>query len=176
MTTTISVPQTPPDGNNCAERQLLLYEAIRFQISNSFFSRRRIDEDELLHALFVKLIDKFLPPFESEELADLLQQEIRHTIRDFKLVKRHTLDIDEVDPDDGPFYDDRKKDFETEFEEMFQRFCESCEEPQRTIYQQFRTVTQTELARVAGITRSDARRFIKNMPKKFQEFLENFCD
>jgi len=175
MTTTkpIFVPQTSVNTENC-DRQLLLYEAIRFQISQSFFSRIRIDEGELLHVLFVKLIDKFLPPFESEELAELLQQEIRHTIRDFQLAKRAGIDIDEFDPDDGPSYDDRKKDFETEFEEVFERFCESCDEPMRTVYKQFRTVPQKELAKVAGVLRDDVRLFLKTLPKKFEEFLKNF--
>jgi len=153
---------------------LLLYEAIRLQISLSIFSRTQIDEEELLHVLFVKLIDMFLPPFGSEELTEMLRQEIRHTIRDFKLAKRHALDIESVDPDDGPFYDDRKKDFETEFEEVFERFCDSFEEPQRTIYQQFRIVSQKELAKIVGIHRNEVNKFIKAMPKEFQDFLKFF--
>jgi len=173
ITEPISVPQIPVDSENC-DRQLQLYEAIRLQISLSFFSRIQIDEEELLHVLFVKLVDKFLPPFGSEELTERLRQEIRHTIRDFKLAKWSGLDIDEVDPDDGPFYDDRKKDFETEFEEMFERFCESCEEPQRTIYQRFRTCSQKELAKAAGILRDDVRLFMKTLPKKFERFLKDF--
>jgi len=173
MTTPISATQNQLDTENC-DRQLALYEAIRLQISLSVFSRTQIDEEELLHTLFVKLADKFLPPFESQELTELLRQEIRHAIRSFKFAKRSMLDIDEVDPDDGPFYDDRKKDFETVFEEAFDRFCESCEQPQRTIYRLFRTMSQQELAKIAGVSRDDARLFMKNMPKKFERFLKNF--
>ena len=173
MTTSISVPQIPITAENC-DRQLVLYEAIRFQISQSFFSRTQIDEEELLHVLFVKLVDKFLPPFESMELTELLRQEIRHSIRDFKLAKRHSLDIENVDLDGGPFYDDRKKDFETEFEEVFERFCESCEEPQRSIYQQFRFVSQKELAKIVGIHRNEVNKFLKAMPEQFQDFLKFF--
>ena len=166
-------PQTQANAENC-DRQLALYEAIRFQISLSDFSRTQIDEDELLHVLFVKLAGMFLPPIESKELIELLRQEIRHAIRKFKLAKRFLLDIDELDPDDGPFYDDRKKDFETVFEEAFASFCESFEQPQQTVYQRFRTMSQKELAKVAGISRDDVRMFIKNMPKKFEKFLRNF--
>ena len=168
-------PQIQANAENC-DRQLALYEAIRFQISESFFSRIQIDEDELLHVLFDKLVDKFLPPFGSEKLTELLCKEIRHTIRDFKLAKRTGIDIDEFDLNDGPSYDDRKKDFETEFEEIFERFCKSCDEPQRTVYKQFRAVPQKELAKVAGILRDDVRLFLKTLPKKFKDFLKNYRD
>jgi hypothetical protein len=174
MTEPISVPQTSENAENC-DRKLLIYEAIRYQISQSYFSRIQIDEEELLHVLFFKLIDMVLPPFGSEELTELLRQKIRHTIRDFKLAKRSSLDVDEVDPDDGPFYDNRKKDFETEFEEAFDRFCDSCEEPQRTIYRRFRVCPQTEISRITKLSRDEIRISLKAMPKKFQEFLKNFC-
>jgi len=173
-TTTISAPQMASDPENCVDRQAKLYEAIRERISQSFFSRIRIDEEELLHVLFVKLVDKFLPPFGSEELIEFLNQAIADMIREFKLGVRSTVDIDDVDPDEGPSYDERINADEVEFEKMFDRFCDSRDEPERTIFRKFRTYARQDIAKLVKISRNDVAKLIKSMPKKFEKFVLNF--
>ena len=173
--TTIPDSQMPSFTEDC-EQQLALYEAIRLQISESFFSRTKIDEDELLHVLFVKLADKVLPPLGSEELVEELQKEIRSTIRDFKRSKRSMFDIDELTLDEEPAYDPEGNREEEEFETMFDRFCDSSEEPERTIYRLFRTYTKKEIANIAGISRNEVARFLKKLPKKFETFVEKFSE
>ena len=153
-----------------------LYEAIRERISQSFFSRIQTDEEELLHVIFVNLVDRFLPSFDTDEMTELLNDEIANTIRDFKRDRKPALDIDNVDPDEGPAYDMRANAEEEEFETMFDRFCDSCEEPERTIFRRFRTHTRQELAACTGISRNDVSRILKKMSQKFEKFVRNFIE
>ena len=172
--TTIPVPQINANAENCADRQAALYEAIRYRISQSFFSRTRIDEDELLHVLFVKIIDKFYPPLGTNDFTEFLNREIANTIREFKRSVRPTLDIDDVDPNDGPAYE--TNDDEDEFEEVFEHFCDTQSEPKRSVYQRFRTYKQEQLAEMCGLSRKTVSKMIKRIPSEFEIFLKNFRD
>jgi hypothetical protein len=174
--TTIFAPQIHADVDNCADRQTKLYETIRERISQSFFSRTRMDEEELLHVIFMNLVDSFLPPFGSEEMTKLLNDEIADTIRELKCGNKAALDIDDVDPDEGPAYDMKANADEEEFETMFDRFCDSREEPERTIYRRFRTYTRQEIAACTGISRNDVTRILKTMPRKFEKFVNDFSE
>jgi len=176
MTTTISVPQINKNSENCADRLASLYEAIRERISQSFFSRTRIDEEELLHVIFVNLVDKYLPPFDSDEMTKLLNDEIANTIREFKRGRKKMFDIDDVDPDEGPGYDMTANADEEEFETMFERFCDSREEPEQTIFRRFRTHTRLELAACTKISRNDVARILKTMLRKFEKFVKDFLE
>ncbi len=172
--TTIIEPQIQGQPEDCANRQMKLYEAVRERIAQSFFSRVRTDEEELLHVIFMNLVNKYLPPFDSEEMTKLLDDEIANSIREFKRTRKTTFDIDDVDPDEGPAYDMKANADEEEFEAMFERFCESREEPERTIFRRARTHGLREIARYVGISRNEVSRLVKSMPKKFENFIENF--
>ena len=172
--TTISVPQINANAENCADRQTALYEAIRYRISQSFFSRTRIDEEELLHDLFVKIVDKFYPPLGTNDFTDFLNREIANTIREFKRSVRPTLDIDDVDPNDGPAYETDTD--EGEFEEVFERFCNAQSEPKRSVYRRFRTCKHEKIAELSGLSRKTVSKMIKRIPSEFEIFLKNFRD
>ena len=86
------------------------------------------------------------------------------------------FDIDELTSDEEPGYDPESNREEEEFETMFDRFCDSCEEPERTIYRLFRTYTKIEIASIAGISRNEVACFLKKMPKKFETFVEKFSE
>ena len=173
ITKPISVPQTNANAENC-DRQLALYNAIGERISQSFFSRTKTDEGELLHVIFVKLAEKFLPPLDSEEMTKLLDGMIANTIREFKRGQKSALDIDDIEPDEEPTYDMEANIEEEEFETMFDRFCDSCEEPERMIFRRFRTHTRQILAECTGISRNEIARILKTMPRKFEDFVKNF--
>jgi DNA-directed RNA polymerase specialized sigma24 family protein len=173
-TTDIAASQINANSENCADRQAALYEAIRYRISQSFFSRTRIDEDELLHVLFLKVVDQFYPPLDSDEFTEFLNQEIADTIREFKRSVRPTRDIDDVDPDEGPAYEANAD--EEEFEKTFERFCDAQDEPKRSVYRRFRTHTLAQLAEIYGLPLKTVSKMVKRMPNEFQKFLENFRD
>jgi len=173
ITKPISVPQTNANAENC-DRQLALYNAIGERISQSFFSRTKTDEEELLHAIFVNLVEKFLPPFDSEEMTKLLGGMIANTIREFKRGKKAALDIDDIESDEEPTYDIESNIEEEEFEMVFDRFCDSREEPERMIFRRFRTHNRQVLAECTGISRNEVARILKTMPRKFEDFVRNF--
>ena len=153
-----------------------LYEAIRHRISQSFFSRTRIDEKELLHVLFLNIVDKFYPPTGSDEFTAFLNQEIANTIREFKRGKKTMRDIDDVDPDEGPAYDAKANTDEEEFEEAFERFCDAQDEPKRSVYRHFRTHKQYQLAEMFDLPLKTVSKIVKRMPNEFQKFLKKFQD
>lgn len=166
--------QNENEPENCAEHMLPLYEAIRLRISESTFSRIKTDEEELLHVIFMKLEGEVLPPPDSEEMEALLNDEIINTIRAFKRDKHAMSDFDELDPDDGPSHDRRTENAEEEFEEAFQRFCDSCEEPERTVYRRCRTLVLEDIVRSTGTSHREITRILRRLPKKFQCFVKNY--
>jgi len=161
---------------NCADRQMILYNAIRDRISQSFFSRAQMDEEELLHDVFVKLADKYLPPFGSEEMTKLINGTITNTVRVLKRAQKAALDIDDIEPDDEPVYDMAANFEEEEFEAMFDRFCDSRDEPERTIFRRFRTHNRQALAACSGVYRYEVARILKTLPRKFEDFVKKFLE
>lgn len=173
MTNPIIETQIVDPHENRGESMLLLYEAIRLRISETCFSRAKTDEDELLHVLFMKLQDELLPPFDGEAATSRLDAEIDNAIRTFRREGKMRYDIDELDPDDEPFYDAGAKIAEEEFEEAFQHFCDSCAEPERSIFRRCRTYTREEIERSTGIPHQELTRVLRRLPKKFQNFVKN---
>ena len=176
MTTTISVPQIASGHESCADRQLKLYNAIRERISQSCFSRSQTDEEELLHVIFINLVDKFYPSPDSKEMTKLLDDKITNTIREFKRNVKPALDIDGIEPDEEPGYSAEANAEEEEFEKVFDRFCSSREEPERTIFRRHRTHSRLALADCTGISRNEISRILKTMPRKFEKFVQNFSE
>lgn len=161
---------------NCEDARLLLYEAIRERISQAFFPRTRIDEEELLHVIFMKLLNQFLPALDSEEMSELLDREIRHAIRNFKLARRPAMDIEEVNPDEGPSYEEPAWSVEADFERTFERFCNTRQEPEQTVFRRCRTHTRKQIARITGLSHQEISRILKKIPDKFRYFLKNDRD
>lgn len=128
----------------------------------------------MLHVIFMKLIDRFLPGPDSDEMKELLDQEIRHTIRDFKLDKRPMLDIERVNPDDGPSYEEQSWTEEAEFERAFERFCNQCEEPKSSVYLRSRTHSKKQLSRIYGIHEKRIYKMLDKMADEFDDFLKKF--
>lgn len=173
MIDTIIETQNIAKAANRGEHMTLLYEAIKLRISETCFSRARTDEDELLHVLFMRLEDEPLPPFGSEEMTARLDDEIRNAIRIGRREKMTRCDLDELDPEDEPFYDPQTKIDEQEFEETFHNFCDSCEEPERSVFRRSRTHTRVEIARSTGVSHQELTRILRQLPKKFQYFVKN---
>lgn len=129
------------------------------------------------HVIFMELCDKVLPELGRDEMNELLDRQIKDAIRAFKRdgkPARPTIDIDDADPDEGPSYDERLNSEEIEFEKTFERFCNSFDEPKRSVYLRSRTHTKKQLARINGISEKMIYKMFKEMPHDFELFLKKF--
>lgn len=173
---TVNATQSQEHGENRDEINLALYEAIRRRILQTKFPRRRIDEEELLHAVFAHLFDQSLPALNGHTITRLLDRNIQHTIRDFKMAQRPSLDVEEFGPDFGPVYDEPEWSEEAEFERAFEKFCDTQPEPRRTIFLCSRTHSRNDIAKSVGLSRQEIGRVLKLMPEKFRLFLKKYKD
>lgn len=124
----------------------------------------------------MKLVARYLPPLESEEMTELLDNAIADTIREMKRDRKKMRDITEVDPKDAPACRDWLHDEEREFETVFERFCNSYEEPERSVYRRCRTHRREDLAKLHALTHQEICRMLEKMPARFKYFVKNDRD
>ena len=160
------------ESENRGDDRTSLYDAVKNEVDNTLFSRTRFDPDELINEVFLRLLDGHLPPLEPEEFFQTLRQTIRHTLRDMKRFSRPALDIDEVAHEEHPLYDMNQWADDLEFETTFERFCESFDEPTRTVYARSRILTREDIAELTNLTRRTVSKMIRAMPREFERFLK----
>ena len=149
----------------------MILVAIRSQVRKTRFSRKRFDENEIVNEVFVRLAHKDVHPTDEERFYDSITQCIRHTLRDYKLADKPALDVGELDDEEHPFYTMDAEWEEKEFEDRFQEFCESQEEPKRHVYALSRIHSKTAIAKIVGISRRSVSKLIGGMCDEFREFL-----
>jgi DNA-directed RNA polymerase specialized sigma24 family protein len=168
-----TMPNNPPPNHDFANQ---LYRAIRKRVKRTRFSRRLIDNDEVVNEIFLRLSGKNLPPFDSDEFDNLLRRTTNHVVRDYRRFLKLATDIDEVNDDEHPFYEMDFFSVEEEFEFVFSKFCDSFDEPKRTVFTHSRTLSKESIAELTGLFRHEVARTIKSMPSEFKKFYRNFSE
>ena len=165
-------PQNTTDGTDRDTYFEKLYNLIRKRVKCSFTVRRLATVDDVTGDVFLLLVEQILPPLESEDFQKLLTKTINRLVRRIKRSVREMLDVDELGESEHPFYE---MDFRVEdenFELVFEKFCESFPDPQRTIFKKFRFMSKQNIAALVGISRNTVAQIIKTMPGHFRNFLE----
>jgi len=175
MTTAIlTAPQMSGKSKDCAEQQMVLYEAIQMQAHKARFNRGRFDVGDMVNEVFVRLADRPLPPIGSEKLNDCIQGCVREILRRDRRTDKAAVDVDDLEHGEHPFYTMDDEWEEAAFEEMFQKFCAAQEEAKREVYRLSRLHNAVEVARITGLSRYAAARMLKGMRNDFETFLDNF--
>jgi hypothetical protein len=168
------MPKKIPTTHNDPASQL--YHAIRKRVKRTMFSRRLIDSDEVVNEIFLRLSGKNLPPYGSEGFDNQLRRTTNHVVRDYKRFLKPATDIDEVNEDEHPFYEMEFFSIEEEFEFVFSKFCDTFDEPTRTVFTRSRALSKENIAELTGLFRQDVARIIKSMPSEFERFYTNFSE
>ena len=150
-----------------------LYTLIRKRVKYSFVVRKLASVDDVTGDIFLQLIEQELPPLESDEFKKLLSKMVNRFVRRIKRSVREMLDIDELGESEHPIYE---VDFsgEENFEFVFDKFCKSFPEPQRTVYFYSRIIPRKDIADLTGLTQRRVAQLAKQMPVHFKTFIDNY--
>lgn len=151
-----------------------LYALIHKRVKRSFLVRRLATVDDVTGDIFLMLVERELPDFETEEFERLLTKTVNRTVRRIKRSLREVLDIDELGESEHPFYEMNFHSEEEEFESVFVQFCESFPEPKRMVFAKCRVLSKNDTAALTGLSERYVTKLVKSMPGEFKKFFEKF--